>query len=89
MSDRVNQAATDRGLGPAGTIAEYEELLITAWSCLSQSHKIEDPVLRQRVVDLAYRCQLLAQAAILAQLRERGIQPTNPEPTHAAISSRR
>ena len=82
MSDRTNQTAFNQGLGPDGTIGEYEELLVTAWSCLSQSHKIEDRVLQQRVVDLAYRCQLLAQAAILAQLRERGIQPNMPEPSH-------
>jgi hypothetical protein len=81
MSDRINQAATDHGHGPAGTIGEYEELLVTAWSCLSQSHKIDDPVLRQSVVDLAYRCQQLAQAAILAQLRERGIEPNKAEPS--------
>jgi hypothetical protein len=56
---------------------EHEELLIKAWSCLSEAHKIEDPVLRQRVVDLAYSCQKLAQAAILNRLRERGIQPNN------------
>jgi hypothetical protein len=61
---------------------EYEELLITAWSCLNESPKIEDPALRQRVVDLAYRCQLLAQRAILDQLRERGIQPSKLEPSH-------
>ncbi len=81
MSDRANQAGTDQGLGPVSTIGECEELLVTAWSCLSQSHKIDDPVLRQSVVDLAYRCQLLAQATILAQLRERGIQPNKPEPS--------
>ncbi len=82
MSDRTNQAGTDQRLGPASTIGECEELLVTAWSCLSQSYKIDDPVLRQSVVDLAYRCQLLAQAAILAQLRERGIQPSTTEPPH-------
>ena len=81
MSDRTNQAATAEGRGVASTIGEYEELLVTAWSCLGQSHRIEDPVLRQSVVDLAYRCQLLAQAAILAQLRERGIEPNKPEPS--------
>jgi hypothetical protein len=57
---------------------DYEELLIKAWSCLSESHKIEDTELRQRFVDLAYRCQLLAQTAILDRLRERGIQPNKP-----------
>ncbi|HJR22702.1 MAG TPA: hypothetical protein VJ822_13825 [Dongiaceae bacterium] len=61
---------------------DYEDLLIKAWSCLSESHKIEDPALRQRVVDLAYRCQLLAQKAILEQLRDRGIQPNKLEPSH-------
>ena len=60
---------------------DYEELLIKAWSCLSESYKIEDPDLRQRVVDLAYRCQLLAQTAILDRLRERGIQPNKHEPS--------
>ena len=61
---------------------DYEELLIKAWSCLSESYKIEDPDLRQRVDDLAYRCQLLAQTAILDRLRERGIQPNKHEPSH-------
>jgi hypothetical protein len=60
---------------------DYEELLIKAWSCLGESYKIEDPVLRQRVVDLAYRCQLLAQTAILDRLRDHGINPSKLEPS--------
>jgi hypothetical protein len=56
---------------------QHEELLIKAWSCLSEAHKIKDPVLRRRVIDLAYRCEELAQAAILNRLRERGMQRTN------------
>lgn len=61
---------------------DYEDLLIKAWLCLGESHKIEDPELRQRVVDLAYHCQLLAQRAILGQLRDRGIQPNKLEDPH-------
>jgi hypothetical protein len=60
---------------------DYEELLIKAWSCLSESHKIEDPDLRQRVVDLAYSCQLLAQKAILDRLSDHGINQSELEPS--------
>jgi hypothetical protein len=52
---------------------DYEALLIKAWSCLSKSQKVEDPVLRRRVLDLAYRCQVLAEAAILDRLHEQGM----------------
>jgi hypothetical protein len=58
---------------------KYEELLIKAWSCLSEAHKIEDPALRGRVVDLAYSCQLLAQTAILDQLPGKGMDSEKPE----------
>ena len=57
---------------------DYEELLVKAWSCLSKSQKVEDPVLRRRVLDLAYRCQVLAETAILDQLHEQGMHPKKP-----------
>ena len=61
---------------------DYEELLIKAWSCLSKSQKVEDPVLRRRVLDLAYRCQVLAEMAILDQLHEQGMDPKKPARPH-------
>ena len=63
-------------------IDDYEELLIRAWSCLSKSQKVEDPVLRRRVVDLAYRRQVLAETAILDQLHEQGMDPKKPAQSH-------
>jgi hypothetical protein len=61
---------------------DYERLLIKAWSCLSKSQSVEDPVLRHRVVDVAYRCQLLAEKIILDKLHERDIHPSKLGQSH-------
>ena len=44
---------------------EHEELLVKALACLSEASKIQDPVVRDKVVELAYHAQQMAQAAIV------------------------
>ena len=55
---------------------EHEELLAKASACLSEASKIQDPVVRAKVVELVYHSQQVAQAALLRNLD--GI-PSSPE----------
>jgi hypothetical protein len=61
---------------------DYEELLLKAWTCLRRSQRVDDPELRRRIVDLAYRCQVLAEKLILDQLQECGIHPQKLRRSH-------
>lgn len=47
---------------------EHEELLAKALACLTEASKIEDPVVRAKVLELAYHSQQVAQASLLRDL---------------------
>ena len=46
----------------------YEELLVKASACLSDASKIEDPLVRAKVLDLAYHSQMVAKEIILQEI---------------------
>jgi hypothetical protein len=54
---------------------EHEELLARALACLTEASKIEDPVVRAKVLELAYHSQRIAQASLL-----RGLGDIRPAP---------
>ena len=62
---------------------EHEELLAKAWACLSDASKIQDPVVRDKVLDLVYQSQQVAQAALL---REFDVGRSNPETSAGGAS---
>jgi hypothetical protein len=49
-------------------VNRYEELLVKASACLSDASKIEDSVVRAKVLELVYQAQLVAQAGILREI---------------------
>lgn len=51
---------------------EHEELLAKAWACLSDASKIHDPVVRDKVLELVYQSQQVAQAALIRDLNGGG-----------------
>jgi hypothetical protein len=63
---------------------EHEELLARAWACLSEASKIQDPVVRDKVLELVYQSQQVAQAALLRDLDGRG---ANHEASVDGVSS--
>jgi hypothetical protein len=54
---------------------EHEELLAKALACLNEASKIEDPVVRSKVLELAYHSQRVAQESLL-----RGLADIRPKP---------
>jgi hypothetical protein len=54
---------------------EYEDLLAKAVVCLDAALKIEDPVVRAKVLDLVYSAQQVARAAILREIDEALLKP--------------
>ena len=47
---------------------EYEDLLAKAMVCLNEASKIEDTVVRAKVLELVYSAQQFAEAAILREM---------------------
>jgi hypothetical protein len=61
---------------------EHEELLAKALIWLSGASKIENPVVRAKVLDLVYHSQQVAQAALL---RAFDGARSNPEPSAEGV----
>ncbi len=62
---------------------QYEELLLKASACLTEASKIEDSVVRAKVLELVHQSQLVAQAALL-----RAIDGERASEAEASASSR-
>ena len=71
---------------------QYEELLLKASACLTEVSKIEDSVVRAKVLELVYQSQLVAQAALLRAIdgarlsQDSGSPVERPSETEASAS---
>ena len=64
---------------------QYEELLLKASACLTEVSKIEDSVVRAKVLELVYQSQLVAQAALLRAIEGAGLSQNRDSPVERAL----